>query len=151
MTENLDPRVDRAVNELKRPVPIAAGLASRARRRARRRVITRVASGGAVLALAVFLTLAERPGGSGTAVTFAINAPAVRSVALVGDFNDWRSDRIQLERGSAGQWRATLKLRPGRYRFAYVVDRAEWRADDHAASAPDDFGRPTSVLTVAGN
>ena len=46
---------------------------------------------------------------------------------------------------------ATVKLRPGRYRFAYLVDHDQWRADANAAHAPDDFGRPTSVVNVAGN
>jgi hypothetical protein len=75
----------------------------------------------------------------------------VRSIALVGDFTDWRSDRVQLKRTGAGLWQATVKLHPGRYRFAYLVDHDQWRADSRAASAPDDFGRPTSVLTVVAN
>ncbi len=88
---------------------------------------------------------------SATTVTFSIAAPAVKSVALVGDFTDWRSDRVQLERSSTGMWQATVRLAPGRYRFAYLVDNNQWRADSNSAAAPDDFGRPTSIVTVAGN
>jgi 1,4-alpha-glucan branching enzyme len=87
----------------------------------------------------------------GRTITFALVAPSVRSVSLVGDFTDWRPDRVRLQRASTGVWHATVTLRPGQYRFAYLVDNAEWRADTREATAPDDFGRPTSVVTVREN
>lgn len=153
MTDGLEPgdALDRAVNTLRQPVPILPGLARRAALRLRRRRTTRVVQGIAVVLLVglIDVALLRRP--SGTSVTFAITAPSVRSIALVGDFTDWRSDRVQLKRTGAGLWQATVKLHPGRYRFAYLVDHDEWRADSRAASAPDDFGRPTSVLTVVAN
>jgi hypothetical protein len=44
----------------------------------------------------------------------------------------------------------TITLPPGRYRFAYETDEGQWLADAHAAPALDEFGTPTSVLTVPG-
>jgi len=153
MTDGIEPgdALDRAVDTLRQPVPIRPGLARRAGDRLRRRRAARVVRGIAVVLLVglIDLVLLRRP--SGTSVTFAITAPSVRSIALVGDFTDWRSDRVQLKRTGAGLWQATVKLHPGRYRFAYLVNHDEWRADSRAASAPDDFGRPTSVLTVVAN
>jgi len=153
MTDGIEPgdALDRAVDTLRQPVPIRPGLARRAGDRLRRRRTARVVRGIAVVLLVglIDLVLLRRP--SGTSVTFAITAPSVRSIALVGDFTDWRSDRVQLKRTGAGLWQATVKLHPGRYRFAYLVNHDEWRADSRAASAPDDFGRPTSVLTVVAN
>jgi hypothetical protein len=153
VTDGLEPgdALDRVVNTLRQPIPIQPGLARRAGERLRRRRTTRVVRGIAVVLLVglIDIALLRRP--SGTAVTFAITAPSVRSIALVGDFTDWRSDRVQLKRTGAGLWQATVKLQPGRYRFAYLVDHDQWRADSRAASAPDDFGRPTSVLTVVAN
>jgi len=153
MTDGIEPgdALDRAVDALRQPVPIRPGLARRAGDRLRRRRTARVVRGIAVVLLVglIDLVLLRRP--SGTSVTFAITAPSVRSIALVGDFTDWRSDRVQLKRTGAGLWQATVKLHPGRYRFAYLVNHDEWRADSRAASAPDDFGRPTSVLTVVAN
>jgi hypothetical protein len=153
VTDGLEPgdALDRAVSTLRQPVPILPGLARRAGERLRRRRTTRVV-GGVVVVLLVGLidvALPRRP--SGTSVTFAITAPSVQSIALVGDFTDWRSDRVQLKRTGAGLWQATVKLHPGQYRYAYLVDHDQWRADSRAASAPDDFGRPTSVLTVVAN
>jgi hypothetical protein len=153
VTDGLEPgdSLDRAVNALRQPVPIVPGLAQRAAERLRRRRTTRVVRAVAMVLLVglVGVALLRRP--SGTSVTFAITAPSVRSIALVGDFTDWRSDRVQLKRTGAGLWQATVRLPPGRYRFAYLVDHDQWRADARAASAPDDFGRPTSVLTVVAN
>ena len=153
MSDHLTPGdpLARAVAALREPVPVAAGLIQRAAARSRRRRRVRVAASLSGVALVALAGMALGRRRSGTAVTFAITAPAVRSIALVGDFTDWRSDRVQLERTGTDRWQATVKLRPGRYRFAYLVDHEQWRADSRAASAPDDFGRPTSVVTVVGN
>jgi 1,4-alpha-glucan branching enzyme len=80
-------------------------------------------------------------------VTFALSAPAAGRVALIGDFNDWNPDANPLEQ-SRSQWSVTLKLKPGRYRYSFVVDGSSWQADPHTPVAEDDFGTPTSVITV---
>jgi hypothetical protein len=144
-----DEPLDGLVRALQRPVPIAPGLVERARARAKRQRNARIAGLAVTLAAVVAVGLVARA--PGTSVTFVITAPSVHSVALVGDFTDWRSDRVRLEHDTSGQWSARVRLRPGQYRFAYVVDGAEWRADAHGATAPDDFGHPTSILNVAGN
>jgi hypothetical protein len=149
MSDELSPDdpLRRAVDALRRPVNVTPGLPERARRRARRRTVARgirVAMLVVAIGIADFLLRQH----DGTAVTFALTAPAVHSVALVGDFTDWRTDRVELHRATGGEWTATVRLAPGRYRFAYLVNQDEWRADARAANAPDDFGRPTSVVTV---
>lgn len=137
-----------ALRALREPVVVAPGLLQRAMAR-RRKHRVHVGGGAAAVILVAMVVIAASGRSAGRTVTFAISAPSVHSVALVGDFTEWRSDRVQLAETSGGIWQATVRLPPGRYRFAYLVDRGEWRADTHAASAPDDFGRPTSVLTVA--
>ena len=141
----------RAVSAIRAPVPIANGLEARVAARGQRdgRRSHALRAGGLVVATAAAAILVLRPSTDGQQVTFALRAPAVESVALVGDFTDWRTDRVKLEPRSDGEWQVTVKLPPGRYRFAYVVDNAEWRADAQAAPVLDDFGRPTSILTVA--
>ncbi len=141
----------RVVRLLQHPVPIAPGLErrTRARQRYRRRVQAVCSAGGGARGGVGDGRLAPRTWNRGD--FRADGRPSVRSVALVGDFDDWRADQVQLERNATGEWQATVKLRPGRYRFAYLVNHEQWRADTHAPSAPDDFGRPTSVLTVTGN
>jgi len=146
-----DEPLGRAVELLRAPAELAPGLGERAARRQRRKRNQRITRGLSLVLLVGVVELATHERASGTTVTFSIAAPTSRSVALVGDFTDWRADRVELARGRSGLWSAKVKLPPGRYRFAYLVDHAQWRADSNAVAAPDDFGRPTSILTVAGN
>lgn len=142
--------LEHVIAALQRPVALRPDLATRARRRHRRRVTQRVTA-AAVLMIATVTTLAIRRRGGEEGVTFTLDAPGSRSVALVGDFTNWRTDEVRLTRAASGEWQVALKLPPGRYRFAYLVDNVEWRADSRAARATDDFGRPTSVIAVTGN
>lgn len=150
MTEDhLEPILARAVADLAAPVRVPEALAARAlrrdrlRTRRRRMAFTATAIIGALAAVA--LPQLADPGG----VTFAIEAPASKQVVLVGDFTAWDAGAIPLERQDDGRWSVTVPLPPGRYRFAYQVDGTEWRADPYAASIPDEFGQPTSIITVA--
>jgi len=85
------------------------------------------------------------------AFQFVLVAPQASSVALVGDFNDWDPARSPM-RTAQGVWATTVPLAPGRYRYAFLVNGVEWRADPGAPAARDDeFGTPSSVITVGGN
>ena len=43
-----------------------------------------------------------------------------------------------------------MPLRPGRYRYAFVVNGTSWRPDPNAPAAEDEFGRANSVVTIGG-
>jgi 1,4-alpha-glucan branching enzyme len=142
--------LDQAIDLLRQNVPIVPGLEDRARRRQARRRRMHVVGASSMVTIAAFLVVMfDRT--SDTPVTFALIAPSVRSVSVVGDFNNWGRDRTRLSRNAAGEWHGTVRLPPGQYRYAYLVDHDQWRADAREPSAPDDFGRPTSVVTVMGN
>lgn len=81
-------------------------------------------------------------------VRFAVAAPAAGRVALIGDFNDWDQSKHPLRRQS-GEWSVTLDLKPGRYRYAFVLDDSRWVADPGTPAAEDEFGTPTSAITVS--
>jgi hypothetical protein len=84
-------------------------------------------------------------------VTFVLLAPQARSVALAGDFNDWDASRVLMRREASGLWTVDVPLTPGRYRYVFVVDGRRFVADPAAPrAAGDDFGTPTSVVTVGG-
>ena len=84
-------------------------------------------------------------------VMFVLLAPDARSVALAGDFNDWDASRVLMRREASGLWTVDLPLTPGRYRYVFVVDGRRFVADPAAPrAAGDDFGTPTSVVTVGG-
>ncbi len=82
---------------------------------------------------------------------FVLVAPEAASVALVGDFNEWDLAATPLVRAEGnGVWSVVVPLRPGRYRYAFVVNGAIWRGDPEAPAQEDEFGQPNSVLTVGG-
>ena len=82
------------------------------------------------------------------AIELTLATSASSGVAVVGDFNDWDPQATMLTR-RGDRWSTTLSLRPGRYRYTFLVDGARWMADPNMVpSADPDFDRPTSVLTV---
>ena len=84
------------------------------------------------------------------ATQFVVVAPGARTVALVGDFNDWdvAATPMQAMAGD-GMWSISIPLAPGRYRYAFLVDGETWLPDPSAPRAADsDFGAPNSVVTV---
>ncbi len=176
MPEPFDELIEQVAAELQRPVKLDPALdvrvmaEVRSQPRAGRPWLLRpralsltplglLARAAAIAAIAVGATLAavrmrsappagptERP------VAFVIYAPGAQTVSLAGDFNDWSTTATPLKAaGASGAWVVTVPLTPGRYRYAFVVNGKEWRIDPGAPRAPgDDFGEPSSVLTVGG-
>ena len=84
---------------------------------------------------------------------FVLVAPKAATVTLVGDFNDWDAGRTPMHRaGGSDVWTTVIALPPGRYRYAFLVDRSQWVADPAAPRVLDDaFNTPSSVVTVGGS
>jgi len=175
--ELFDELIERVAAELKRPVKldpaldlrVMAEVRSRPRRAwllrpralrlsplgmlARAAVIAAIAVGGTLMAMrargAPHIAVA---GAAGRPVAFVIYAPGAHTVSLAGDFNDWSTTATPLKpAGASGAWVVTVPLSPGRYHYAFVVNGQAWLTDPGAPRAPgDDFGAPSSVLTVGG-
>jgi hypothetical protein len=86
-------------------------------------------------------------------VQFVVVDSSASTVALVGDFNDWDPEATRLAaEGANGVWAVTVPLAPGRHQYAYLVDGEKWITDRNApTSRVDDFGKPNSVILVAGS
>jgi hypothetical protein len=159
MFEREEETVERVIRHLRRPVAIDSGLDTRVMRE-----ITQALPQGRrawplwplVAAAAVLATvLIARPWNRNATskvdkLQFVLVAPQAASVALVGDFNDWDAARSPMQ-PAHGVWATVVRLAPGRYRYAFLVNGVEWRADPSAPAAKDDeFGTPSSVVTVGG-
>ena len=83
-------------------------------------------------------------------VQFVLVAPTARSVAVVGDFNDWGlGDSALVATNHEGVWSVTAPVPAGVHRYAFVVNGKQWVADPSAPrSSSDDFGMPSSALVV---
>ena len=170
-----DDLLRRVVAELRRPVRLDPAVDLRAMRAIREgdgaaavgrtRVRLAALAGTAIAAgllIAVLLRPAPRPDHGGTvarevvlegtrSVSFRLAAPASSRVAVVGDFNDWDPAATPLRPTSThGVWTVELRLKPGRYHYAFLIDGRRWEGDPSEPRAPEsDFGAPVSVLTVS--
>ena len=87
----------------------------------------------------------------GRGVQFAILEPGAKTVAVVGDFNDWKADSTMLIRGANGVWTVDVPLEPGRYTYNFLIDGETWKDDPAMPGPVDEFvGRATSVVIVGG-
>ncbi|OGS23888.1 MAG: hypothetical protein A2314_07290 [Elusimicrobia bacterium RIFOXYB2_FULL_50_12] len=83
-------------------------------------------------------------------VTFKISDENAVSIALAGDFNDWQSDKILLKR-KGDVWEATVRLKPNRYQYMFVIDGERFVPDPEANMYADDgFGHKNSVIDISG-
>jgi hypothetical protein len=83
-------------------------------------------------------------------VRLMFDDPGARRVAVVGDFNGWRADETPLRQdATTRRWSATLALRDGAHRYAFVVDGTRWVRDPAVAGIRGDDGRVFSLLHVA--
>lgn len=82
-------------------------------------------------------------------VTFCIAEPEAREVFLAGDFNQWRiNEQSKMELKDDGRWVKRLQLKPGSYRYRFVVD-GQWRHDPkNQVYQKNPFGSVDSLLEV---
>ncbi len=102
-------------------------------------------------AAGLFIRLRPASGGQYLTVTFVLDAPQARSVAVVGDFTNWQSMGYELvRRGGGEKWTITLHLRRDRtYTYCFLVDEQEWVLDPNAPeTVVDGFGGIDSVLRL---
>jgi hypothetical protein len=161
---HIDPALDGRVMREITALPARAGARSlgaawRWVRRPRQFTLTPLGGLAAAAALATVVVLSRMDSGSSVpppaesrVFQFVLVAPRATQVSLVGDFNDWDATRTPMRRArSEALWTAVVPLTPGRYHYAFLVDGSRWMADPTAPVARDeDYGTPSSVLTVGG-
>jgi 1,4-alpha-glucan branching enzyme len=81
-------------------------------------------------------------------VTFRLNAPSVKEVILMGDFNNWDAGSHPMKKDENGIWEVTIVVLPGKYEYRLLVD-GQWRLDSgNNHTVPNCFGTENNVLTV---
>jgi len=79
-------------------------------------------------------------------INFYCAAPRARSVAIVGDFNEWRPS--PMKRSVDGWWFAQLELSHGHHQYRFLVDGRPV-LDPHATGiARDDRDEHASLIAV---
>lgn len=86
---------------------------------------------------------------SGGEVTFRVFMPRAGSVAVAGNFTDWRHGAMGMTREDTGWWTLRVPVRAGDHEFAYLIDGERWLADFAAHGLRRDrFGSWVSLLMV---
>ncbi len=73
-----------------------------------------------------------------------------KEVSVVGDFNNWDRKQGMMEFvEKENKWTKKLLLKPGNYRYKFLIDTNFWQVDKNSTKFSDDgFGGQCSVLTV---
>ncbi|RME05100.1 MAG: alpha-glycosidase [Planctomycetota bacterium] len=76
--------------------------------------------------------------------------PFPKKVYLAGDFNHWNKISHPLRyHPRRGYWSISLELRPGKYRYKFVLDGVKWVFDSEVSERePDGFGGLNSVFRL---
>jgi 1,4-alpha-glucan branching enzyme len=95
------------------------------------------------------MTAAAKSGCSLQKLTLAFRCAGARSVALVGEFNDWNESTHPLEYDpDLDVWTITVELPPGRYEYKFLVNDREWWNDQSAPKVPNVWGSENSYLEI---
>lgn len=95
-------------------------------------------------------------------VKFIYDSPSAKSVALVGEFNNWttpgssvpenetRNIVLDMEKNKeSGFWERVMYLEPGKYQYKYYIDGGTWKYDQNTLEKTDDsFGGYNSLVIV---
>lgn len=162
--EDLEARVMAAIGK----EPGNAAVPTAARRGSRTWRVLRVALPAATLAAAVLVVgfllgvgyarstgpsaeTAGLPAPDTITVTFRLAAPEAKSVALVGDFNNWQGDSFRMTNDNRdGVWEITIPLHRGHvYTYNFLIDGDRWISDpDSLYQVKDGFGGEKSVIQL---
>ena len=80
---------------------------------------------------------------------FTLFAPEATEVYLVGDFNDWNGANYRMRRFKDGTCKKSVKLRPGRYEYRFIVDGNWWTDPKNELRQQNPYGSENSVIVVS--
>lgn len=80
--------------------------------------------------------------------TFRLVPPrVVRTVYLAGSFNGWDKGATPMVK-DGDAYTVSIKLKPGRYEYKFVLDGEDWITDPKGTSVSDGNGHMNSVLSL---
>ena len=81
-------------------------------------------------------------------ILFAFYAPLSSKVGVAGSFNNWDAGAAELVKDKDGTWRGSLRLRPGKYEYKFLVDEEWQNAQAEHELVDNGFGGLNNVLRV---
>lgn len=84
-------------------------------------------------------------------VKFSLAAPQAKSVYVTGSFNDWSLDDSCRLKQVNGKWETSLELKPGSYKYQFIVDGV-WKEDPaNSKKERNSFGDVNSLIEVTAH
>ncbi len=84
------------------------------------------------------------------AAQFQLSAPEAQSVYVTGSFNDWSLEESCRMSKRNGVWNLQLPLKPGVYKYQFIVD-GKWQEDpQNQLTERNSFGDINSLIEVKG-
>jgi 1,4-alpha-glucan branching enzyme len=80
---------------------------------------------------------------------FICHAPEAKQVSIIGDFNHWNPDATPMIRQPDGYWMASLELRHGYHRYAFLVDGKSVLDPNASGKARDSQNQPVSLVAIS--
>jgi 1,4-alpha-glucan branching enzyme len=81
-------------------------------------------------------------------VDFSLCAPGAREVFLSGDFNQWDTQSLRMQRDHEGIWKLKTPLPPGRYEYKFYVDGNWFEGSTGIEQVLNPFGTQNFVLKI---
>ena len=79
---------------------------------------------------------------------FSLKAPEASSVYVTGSFNDWSLDEKCRMINTDGTWKLNVSLKPGVYKYQFIVD-GKWQRDpENQNTERNSFGDINSLVEV---
>ncbi len=92
--------------------------------------------------------ISTTPKNKKVAIEFVYSAPEAKAVFLAGSFNKWDPRALPMKKNKHGQWKATVKLVPGRYEYKFIAD-GSWVLDMRCPEVvANDKGTTNCVISV---
>lgn len=82
-------------------------------------------------------------------ITFSFHASETQKVSLVGEFNNWDTEKHPMKYEGDGLWSKTILLAPGVYEYKFLAD-GNWMLDaKNDYTRPNRYGTLNNVITVS--
>lgn len=79
---------------------------------------------------------------------FVIYKPEAEKVEITGEFTNWKPLKLK-EISQTGYWETEIKLKPGEYKYFYLINDKKVVADPTSVYTEEDgFGNKNSILKV---
>lgn len=90
----------------------------------------------------------ETDNGQESEVDFELEDADATKVSLVGNFNEWNKTANPMKKED-GVWKCTLKLKPGKYEYQFVVNDTDWIVDPKSGkNANNKYEGKNSIIEV---